>query len=302
MLLYHRNLNHTHNEFNWLTIQEATNLAIQIKNIKLTEADIYRHALYGSINLSIYFQSPVILRKIQTVNTKVKIKQIDIPLLDRLCIFERNCFLKNRNFIISTEGGYLYPTQQIFDTTLFGYEFSLVQRLLAMTLGIPFPSTGLNDINYGISIIFQDEIFQLFEKLTFHERITQQRTLLPDDAASIIFEKLSKMNPNKNIECFPIHQLPQDACFIIRHAEFEKLISTIIKSENPSLASTRISTPLSRLFWLACKNNESIRPLIKKPYKLLSIFEQWASVEGMTDRFSGDTLKTALERGSPTSI
>ncbi|WP_434717882.1 hypothetical protein PVX84_09010 [Raoultella ornithinolytica] len=302
MLLYHRNLNHTHNEFNWLTIQEATNLATQIKNIKLTEADIYRHALYGSINLSIYFQSPVILRKIQTVNTKIKIKQIDIPLLERLCVFERNCFLKKRNFIVSTEGGYLYPTQQIFDTTLFGYEFTLVQRLLAMTLGIPFPSMGPNDINYGISIIFQEEIFQLFEKLTFHERATQQLTRLPDDTASIIFEKLSNMKPNKNIEYFPIHQLPLDACFIIRHAEFEKLISIFIKNENPSLSSTRISTPLSRLFWLACKNNESISPLIKQPYKLLSIFEQWASVEGMTDRFSGDTLKTALERGSPTSI
>lgn len=302
MLLYHRNLNHTHNEFNWLTIQEATNLATQIKNIKLTEADIYRHALYGNINLSIYFQSPVILRKIQTVNTKVKIKQIDIPLLNRLCVFERNCFLNKRNFIVSTEGGYLYPTQQIFDTTLFGYEFTLVQHLLAITLGIPLPTMGPNDINYGISIIFQEDIFQLFEKVTFYERITQQISRLPDDTASIIFERFLNMKPNKNIECFPMHQLPKDACFVIRHVEFEKLISNFIKNENPSLSSTRISTPLSRLFWLACKNNESIRPLIKQPYKLLSIFEQWASVEGMTDRFSGDTLKTALERGSPTSI
>jgi hypothetical protein len=39
-----------------------------------------------------------------------------------------------------------------------------------------------------------------------------------------------------------------------------------------------------------------------QPYKLLSIFEQWASEEGITDRFSGDTLKTALERGSPPSL
>ncbi|MHC1473190.1 hypothetical protein ACYJ51_31065, partial [Klebsiella pneumoniae] len=43
-------------------------------------------------------------------------------------------------------------------------------------------------------------------------------------------------------------------------------------------------------------------PLISKPYKLLSIFEQWASDEGITDRLSGDTLKTALVRGSPTSM
>ncbi|GKV79120.1 hypothetical protein PEC106568_42930 [Pectobacterium carotovorum subsp. carotovorum] len=73
------------------------------------------------------------------------------------------------------------------------------------------------------------------------------------------------------------------------------------KNDTSQPSSTRISTPLSRLFWLACKNNEAISPLIRQPYKLLSIFEQWASDEGMTDRFSGDTLKTALERGSPTS-
>ncbi|MBI6350322.1 hypothetical protein JEP32_15465 [Proteus mirabilis] len=66
--------------------------------------------------------------------------------------------------------------------------------------------------------------------------------------------------------------------------------------------STRISSPLSRLFWLSCKHNEVTSPLLGKPYKLLSIFEQWASTEGITDKFSGDTLKTALERGSPTSV
>ena len=66
--------------------------------------------------------------------------------------------------------------------------------------------------------------------------------------------------------------------------------------------STRISSPLSRLFWLSCKHNEVISPLLGKPYKLLSIFEQWASDEGITDRLSGDTLKTALVRGSPTSM
>jgi quinol monooxygenase YgiN len=38
---------------------------------------------------------------------------------------------------------------------------------------------------------------------------------------------------------------------------------------------------------------------MNQPYKLLSIFEQWASEEGITDHLSGDTLKTALERGSP---
>ncbi|HCD1898866.1 TPA: hypothetical protein NBI13_002555, partial [Klebsiella pneumoniae] len=103
-------------------------------------------------------------------------------------------------------------------------------------------------------------------------------------------------------EYFPAHILPRDAWFVIRHAELDKVIEIITNSRVPPLSATRISTPLSRFFWLACKNNEVIRPLISKPYKPLSIFEQWASDEGITDRLSGDTLKTALVRGSPTSM
>jgi hypothetical protein len=99
-----------------------------------------------------------------------------------------------------------------------------------------------------------------------------------------------------------MHELPSDACFVLRKSELDKLINKPIEKEMLPPSPTRISTPLSRLFWLACKNNETISPLIMQPYKLLSIFEQWASEEGITDRFSGDTLKTALERGSPPSI
>lgn len=81
--------------------------------------------------------------------------------------------------------------------------------------------------------------------------------------------------------------------------ELDKLIHVISKNGTVSPSPSRISSPLSRLFWLACKNNTTISPLITQPYKLLSIFEQWASVEGVSEKFSGDTLKAALERGSP---
>lgn len=100
---------------------------------------------------------------------------------------------------------------------------------------------------------------------------------------------------------FPVYTLPPDACLVIRYSELEKIINTPVKNKTITSSSTRISTPLSRMFWLACKHNDTISPLIKQPYKLLSIFEQWASAEGITDRLSGDTLKTALERDSPSS-
>ena len=57
----------------WVTIQEAVEIANQSTNIKITKSDIYRDALCGKIFLSIYFQSPVRLRKIQTLNNKVKL-------------------------------------------------------------------------------------------------------------------------------------------------------------------------------------------------------------------------------------
>ncbi|WP_256560408.1 hypothetical protein [Klebsiella variicola] len=131
------------------------------------------------------------------------------------------------------------------------------------------------------------KIMQLPKKLSLdvHEEIFTQR-----------------MSNYLVIEYFPAHLLPRDAWFVIRHAELDKLADIITNSGVPPLSATRISTPLSRFFWLACKNNEVIRPLINKPYKLLSIFEQWASDEGLTDRLSGDTLKNALVRGSPTSV
>ncbi|MFH2395300.1 hypothetical protein ABNF90_13140 [Raoultella ornithinolytica] len=293
-----------HDKINWITIPEAIVIATQIRNLPLTEADIYRHTLYGDINLSIYFQSPVILRRIKISNAKVKLKPIGEHLINQLCFLEKNCFINNRNLIVTTDGKYIYPTQQVIDTTLIGDEYVLVQRLLARSLDIPLPVIGENHVNYGLTVNIDDDHFQIFEKISYRERVKQQIMRLPKNIASHITEKIPNQKKRQyNLrEYFPIHNLPKDACFVIKHAELEKLINMPAKNDTSPPSSTRISTPLSRLFWLACKNNEAIRPLIRQPYKLLSIFEQWASIEGMTDRFSGDTIKTALERGSPTSI
>ncbi|EFN6876015.1 hypothetical protein EO003_20675, partial [Escherichia coli] len=111
-------------------------------------------------------------------------------------------------------------------------------------------------------------------------------------------EKIMKY---RQIDYFPLYNLPSDACFVIRYAEVEKLINLYKKDIKSTKSSPRITTPLSRLFWLAYKHNDTISPLLKHPYKLLSIFEQWASDDGIKEELNAETLKRALERGSPSS-
>ena len=212
----------------------------------------------------------------------------------------KKSFIEENNLILSTEGRYLRTAQRIIDTSLAGYEYVLVQRLLSQSLKIPAPITGANEFNYGLTVTILGEIYQIFINSTWNDRIRQQTALLPEDIILDISEKISHIEANNTLRkaYFPLYNLPTDACFVIRHSELGKLINIPTKS---LAVKPRISTPLSRLFWLACYHNEDIRPLLRQPYKLLSIFEQWASDDGITDRLSGDTLKTALERGSPVS-
>lgn len=292
------------NASKWMTIQEAIELANNTTSHKLTGSDIYRYALYGDICLSIYFQSPIVLRKIQTINNKIKLRPVGYSLINQLCLLAPSNFVSEQDLILCTEGRYFIPKQQIIDTPLTGYEYVIIQRLLADSLQIPLPVIGANGSNYGISVAISGEIFQIFEKVTWQERINKQIMNLPMDISPEVHEKTLRqcMNPDLNKDYFPIYELPHDSCFVIKHSELEKLIDLPSHKKILPASPTRISTPLSRLFWLACKNNETISPLIKQPYKLLSIFEQWASNDGITDHLSGDTLKTALERGSPESL
>lgn len=291
------------NYASWATIPEAVEMVNRQTTNKLTDGDIYRYALQGSIRLSIYFQSPIILRRVRIKKNKVKLSLIDSSLASRICFLDKNFFINGINLIVSTESKSFSPIDKIIDTTLMGLEYIATQRFLAHSLGIPLPVTGANDRIHGISVNISGEIFLLFEKITWQERISKQIAQLPQNITTKIHEQISSPHLSKcyQKEHFPIHQLPNDACFVIRNTELEKLIDLSVRDKITKPNSTRVSTPLSRLFWLACKHNEAISPLIRKPYKLLSIFEQWASDEGITDRFSGDTLKTALERGSPSS-
>ncbi|EPA1861521.1 hypothetical protein ACQ02N_001896 [Klebsiella michiganensis] len=211
--------------------------------------------------------------------------------------------MNGKGFIFSTEDENTYPEQQVLDTNLLGYEYVLVQKLLSHHLGIPKPITGANGINNGFTVTSSGDTFQIFEKKTWLERIKEQLYCISDQINIDFDEIFNSLDANKFSQpaYFPIYNFPKDACFVIRRDEIEKITSLTIGNKTNSESTHRISTPLSRLLWLACKHNEAINPLIKQPYKLISIFEQWASSEGITDRLSGDTLKTALERGSPTT-
>lgn len=288
----------------WITIREAVILFNGLNGCKIRKSDFYRFSLQGKIRFSIYFQSPIILREVKSQNNKLKLTPIKISLTMRLYTLAEMPFLSEKNLTFSTEGRYISPVQRVIVTTLLGYENVLIQRLLAHSLKIPSPVTGAKSNNYGITVSLLGETFQLFEKMTWHERIEREVKRLPKDISSDDYEEiiLNAIKKDSHKCYFPMHELPSDACVVLRKSELDKLINKPLEKEILPPSPTRISTPLSRLFWLACKNNETISPLIMQPYKLLPIFEQWASEEGITDRFSGDTLKTALERGSPPSL
>ncbi|MCE9858550.1 hypothetical protein [Raoultella planticola] len=290
----------------WVTIREAVRIINKQRRIKISEGDIYRHALYGNICLSVYFQSlPTLrLRKIKSSLNKIKLRHpIENSLRYRLCMLNMKNFMNGNNLILSTYGNFIRPDRLVISTNLQGYEFILIQRLLAYSLNMRLPIIGASDENYGITVNFSGQPYQVFEKIPCQERIYQQLMKLPEHIAPEIYSLNSKYDFKEDSvkDYFPIYDLPEDACFVIEQEELDTFLSlSAEKFTNPS--SNRISTPLSRLFWLSCKHNDSISPLLSHPYKLLPIFEQWASIEGITDHLSGDTLKRALERGSPTSV
>ncbi|WP_223202015.1 hypothetical protein, partial [Salmonella enterica] len=54
-----------------VTIYEAVNIIKKQANEEITASEIWRYALYGHPTLSIYFQSPVIFRRIKTRKNKI---------------------------------------------------------------------------------------------------------------------------------------------------------------------------------------------------------------------------------------
>ncbi|WP_315710273.1 hypothetical protein [Brenneria uluponensis] len=127
-------LNINNLKYDWITIREAVRSLKGLSGCKIKKSDFYRFALQGNIRLSIYFQSPVILRKIKLQNHKLKITPIKNSLATRFCMLAESSFFSENNLTFSTEGGYIFPVQRVIDTTLLGYEYVLIQHLLAHSL------------------------------------------------------------------------------------------------------------------------------------------------------------------------
>ncbi|MCH0784011.1 hypothetical protein LNM74_13465, partial [Klebsiella pneumoniae] len=72
--------------------------------------------------------------------------------INRLCLLDKKVFIEGHNFIVSTTGKYIIPTERVIDTLLIGYEYVLVQKLLSQSLKIPLPVTGAIDFNHGITV------------------------------------------------------------------------------------------------------------------------------------------------------
>ncbi|HFH2546599.1 TPA: hypothetical protein ACGJN3_003652 [Klebsiella aerogenes] len=125
----------------WVTIPEAVEITTAPAK-KITPSDIYRHALCGNITLIIYFQPPVIKEKIQIRNGKSKFRQLEGEFIDKLCLLIAEGLLTGKNLILSTEEKYIHPMQQIIDTTLMGYEYVLLQRMLEQELHFSLPIIG----------------------------------------------------------------------------------------------------------------------------------------------------------------
>lgn len=285
----------------WVTVNEAVHIVKKQASLDLSDSDIYRYALCNKLHLSIYFQSPIKLRRVRLSKGKIHLINIDDSLINRLCFLDTHSFCNGNDLIPSTTGEYISPHSQIIDTALIGHEFFETQRLLATTLHLRRPLQQGCGVNYGISVIHAGELFQAFEICSLSDRIKRQIMRLPKDLAEEVNLHIPScyLTDHCQNRYFPIYHIPPDACFVLRPTELDKLRGILSKKNSAVPSSTRISSPLSRLFWLACKHNEIITPLINQPYKLVSIFEQWALADGISDRLSGDTLKTALERGNP---
>ena len=282
----------------WATISEAANIINQQPGVSITESDVWRYALYGHLTLSIYFQSPVKLRRVKTIKNNIVLMKPHNDIINRLCYMSHECLIYDDRWAAKTEGNYISPASYIIDTTLLGHECVALQQRLAHSLDLPPPETGRCNIHCGIIVRDGNNLYQIAEYISSEKRISQQLHYLPVDISTYYREKLSKLHINQDqYGYFPVYHFPDDAWFVIKQTNLEQFVRTFFPS--PAKPSNQISTPLSRLLWLACKHNDSISPLIDHPYKLTSVFEQWAIADGITDRLSGDTLKKALQRGAP---
>lgn len=297
----------------WLTIDEAADLINKKCQLALSPSHIYRLAFRRQLKLSIYFQSPIIFRKVIYQDKIISKKAID----DKNFLYKL-CFLnpmgitygksKYYNAIASTKGEYIFPNNFIWDTELIGIESIVIQKALVQSLGLPEPIIGQYHYHCGLLINDDKNTYQIFERQTIKCRLQSQidklaltDPLIHRTAMRIAHHQSPRLKQLLNSTLlFPVYQLPDDAFFILKKEYVDKFITQYHGDQLTEKTSSRVSTPLARFLWLACKNNPAIgAELIQHPYKLLALFEVWAKADGISDNLSGDTLKKALTRGSP---
>ncbi|ENY2965803.1 hypothetical protein ACFW7X_001947 [Salmonella enterica] len=289
----------------WMTLEEAVKFINRDTSYDINISEIYRHALYGNITLSIYFQSPVKIRKVVVSMGKIKLQQCRNDPVYRLCFLNKDNFINRKYKLIKTEGDFITPDHYIIDTPLIGHELLKLQIALADTLSIPRPLTGLYNSHYGVLVKDDNNnIYQAYEISTWEKRIEQQIQKIPTNYFSSPVPPQPPSLPEKKGDFFfPIHLFPDDACFVVKHSHLKDFIHTanLLSKLPPEITASRITSPLALFLWLACKNNPQIGQLLDQPYKLFSVFEQWANTCGITDKLNPETLKNALKRGAPPS-
>ncbi|EMO8104898.1 hypothetical protein WDP34_000852 [Salmonella enterica] len=118
---------------------------------------------------------------------------------------------------VKTEGDYISPPSHIMDTPLLGYEYVMLQRLLAHSLNLPLPKSGRCNIYCGVLVSDGSNIFQIFEYQSLEQRIFQQLQLIPVDKASLCHDEINKIQFDRTKkDYFPVYHFPGDACFVVK--------------------------------------------------------------------------------------
>ncbi|EAY5894341.1 hypothetical protein RU12_21660 [Salmonella enterica] len=192
----------------WVTINEAVDIINSRTKSAVKFSDICRFALYGHITLSVYFQSPVILRRVSVANDNViQTTEVDTEdIITRLCFLSSECIINNDTSIANTEGDYISPPHFIMDTSLRGPEYAAVQKLLARELDLPVPITGQYDVHHGVLVHDDDNtLYQVFELTSFSQRISHQLQHLPIHTAAHIHETLTGIEIKNATDYFPVY-------------------------------------------------------------------------------------------------
>lgn len=79
-----------------------------------------------------------------------------------LCYLNSEYHFMNNCWKVKTEGDFISPPSHIMDTPLLGYEYVMLQRLLAHSLDLPLPESGQCNIYRGILVSDGSDIFQVF--------------------------------------------------------------------------------------------------------------------------------------------